>query len=243
MFRRLRTTSLAGSGALVLVLVVSGVVAAASVLTAMAAPVADPAETEVVDTTLTFEDVDGNSVDDDCQEDEAADEAAAAASEVEADLDGDGMISVSEAAQTDRTGGTNCNHGGYVSGVAQDTATDEDAEEEEPAEDVEEDTEEDTVTCEAPADEETAPVDEPVTETDVEEPKNHGEVVSAVAESDEVGGKNCNHGGAVSDASHADNEARKEAREAAKEARAAEREAAKAARDAAKGSKGKGHNH
>ena len=35
-----------------------------------------------------------------------------------ADLNGDGTISVSEAAQSGWTGGTNCNHGGYVSGVA-----------------------------------------------------------------------------------------------------------------------------
>ena len=36
-----------------------------------------------------------------------------------ADLDHDGAISVSEAAQSDWVGGKNCNHGGYVSSVAQ----------------------------------------------------------------------------------------------------------------------------
>jgi hypothetical protein len=276
MFRRLKTTSLAGGSALALVLAVSGVVASASVLTAIAAPEADPTEPTVVDTTLTFEDVNGNGVDDDCEDDESADEAAALAADLAVDLDGDGTVSVSEAAQSDRTGGDNCNHGGYVSNVAQgtcdeatgedETATDGDeasdtgeatdgdeasddsdadceaTEVEETTEDVEETTE-DTATCEAAEGEDTAPVDEPVTETDVDEPKNHGEVVSKVAQDESaVGGKNCNHGGAVSEASHADNDARKEAREAAKEAREAERAAAKAARDAAKGSKGKGHN-
>ena len=37
------------------------------------------------------------------------------------DQDGDGTISVSEAAHSDRTGGVNCNHGGYVSSVAHGT--------------------------------------------------------------------------------------------------------------------------
>ena len=36
-----------------------------------------------------------------------------------ADLNGDGTISVTEAAQSGWTGGVNCNHGGYVSQVAQ----------------------------------------------------------------------------------------------------------------------------
>ena len=62
-------------------------------------------------------------------------------------------------------------------------------------------------------------------------PKNHGAVVSVVAQSDAVGGKNCNHGGAVSEASHKDNEARKAARDEAKAAR----DAARAAKHAAKG--------
>ena len=47
-----------------------------------------------------------------------ADPVAAAAALAAADLNGDGTISVSEAAQSGWTGGTNCNHGGYVSGVA-----------------------------------------------------------------------------------------------------------------------------
>src|SRR5262245_7752857 len=121
MFKRLRATSLAGSGALVLVLLVSGVVAAGSVLTAIAAPIADPDEPVVIDTTATFEDVNGNGIDDDCEEDVEADDQAAADAEAAVDLDGDGAVSVSEAAQSVRTGGVNCNHGGYVSNVAQTT--------------------------------------------------------------------------------------------------------------------------
>src|SRR5262245_36405924 len=77
MLRRLRTTSLAGSSALVLVLIVSGVVAAATLLTAVAAPTDPTPDAEVVDTTATFEDVDGDGIDDDCDDAVTADEAAA----------------------------------------------------------------------------------------------------------------------------------------------------------------------
>ena len=303
MFRRLRTTSLAGSSALVLALVVSGLVAAASILTAVAAPVPDPTEPAVVDTTATFEDVNGDGIDDDCQDAVEADEAAAAAADAAVDLNGDGTVSVSEAAHSDRVGGTNCNHGGYVSGVAHETcadtadsgttdgaqagdpadtgtnadeaaadgageaeadettadeteadeadcaATEEDA----PAEDTQ-DTAQDTAACDATAptaDETSTDGTETETGTETTEttdtaPNAHGKAVSDVARSDAVGGKNCNHGGAVSEAAHAD----KEARDAAKAAAKAERDAAKAARDAAreakrasKGSHGKGHGH
>ena len=118
MFRRLKTTSMAGSGALFLALVVSGVVAAASVLTVVAAPAADPEEPAVVDTSQTWEDVDGDGIDDDCDDAVEIDEAAAAEADLAVDLNADGTISVSEAGQSDRIGGVNCNHGGYVSGVA-----------------------------------------------------------------------------------------------------------------------------
>ena len=293
MFRRLRTTSLAGSGALVLVLVVSGVVAAASLLTAIAAPVADPDAPPVVDTSRTWEDVDGDGLDDDCDDAVEANEDAAQAADEAVDLDGDGTISVSEAAQSERIGGVNCNHGGYVSWVAHETcgtdeATDADegadegtedgaeevnadeavaeetepegddaaadceaTEEEEPAEETTEETpeEEQPAECEATTpDEGTTPEDGDTEEPAEEVVKNgHGKVVRLVAQDKEaVGGKNCNHGGAVSEASHEDNEARKAAREAEKEARNAARDAAKAAREAARETKskgGKGHNH
>jgi hypothetical protein len=272
MVRRLRTTSFAGLGAVLLALIVSGMVAAASILTAVAAPEPDqvgPAVVDPVDTTGTFEDVNGDGIDDDCQDAVVAEEAAAAAAQQAVDLNGDGTISVSEAAQSDRTGGTNCNHGGYVSQVAHETcdaATDtgttdavetsaggadesesgetEDAEAPEadcaPTETTEttqdsEDapTQNDAPTCDtAPTSGDTTPTDTETTDT----PKNHGAVVSKVAQSDAVGGKNCNHGGAVSEASHKDNEARKAARDAAKAAR----EAARATKHAGKG-KGKGH--
>ena len=89
----------------------------------------------------------------------------------------------------------------------------------------------------------------------IDEQKNgHGKWVSTVAQSGAIGGKNCNHGGAVSEAAKKDHEAARAAREAAKaetkaarEAAKAEkkaaREAAKAARDAAKLAKehGKGN--
>src|SRR5215207_1663140 len=104
MVNRLRTGWLAGSGALVLVLAFSGA--------AMGAPL-------VTETTATFEDVNGDGVDDDCQEAAVENTEAAAAAFAAADLNGDGEISVEEAAQSGWTGGVNCNHGGYVSQVAQ----------------------------------------------------------------------------------------------------------------------------
>ena len=264
MFKRMRSTSLAGGGAIALVLLISGVVAAASVLTAVAAPVADPNEPlTVVDTTKTFEDLDGNGIDDDCQEAVVADEDAAAKAEAEVDLNGDGTISVSEAAQSDRIGGVNCNHGGYVSGVAQaacDTAdepttdptdeapaaADEDAEATDEATDDPADS-----TCDETTDPTEDPTDDPADETDTTpavceaapaeqvppdaeqpvdtSPNAHGKKVSDVARSDAVGGKNCNHGGAVSEVAkdHSDKDAAREARN-----------------HGPKGNKGKGHkNH
>ena len=268
MVRRLRTTSFAGFGAILLVLIVSGMVAAASLLTAIAAPEPDPVGPAVVDTTQTFEDANGNGIDDDCETGVVANETAAAAADAAVDLNGDGTVSVSEAAQSDRTGGTNCNHGGYVSQVAHDTCGDatgtgstdlteastggtdesqtgetegaeapdadctatEDATDAADAPDTEAPPAQDTPpTCDvAPTGGDTTPTD--TTDT-TDTPKNHGAVVSAVAGSDAVGGKNCNHGGAVSEASHKDNEARKAARDAAKTAR----DAARAAKHAAKG--------
>jgi hypothetical protein len=104
MVNRLRTGWLAGSAVLVLVLAVSG--------TAMAARVTS-------DTSVAFADVDGDGVDDACQEAASENTEAATAAFEAADLNDDGEISVSEAAQSGWTGGTNCNHGGYVNQVAQ----------------------------------------------------------------------------------------------------------------------------
>lgn len=227
MFTRLRSTWTAGSGALLLVVVLSGVAAGAS-LVSDALPTEGADVAAQVDTTLTWEDTDGNGVDDDCQDAVVADAAAALAADAAVDLDHDGTVSVSEAARSGRIGGTNCNHGGYVSGVAHaDEATDESADETAPDDAT-------AAECEAPA--EAAPVvEEPVVEP-ATAPNAHGKAVSLVAKSDAVGGKNCNHGGAVSEVARdpAAKAAAKAARDAAKAERQADRAAAKVARDAAK---------
>jgi hypothetical protein len=168
------------------------------------------------DTTATFEDINGNGIDDDCEENEDANPDAVAAEMLAVDTNADGVISVTEAAHSDRVGGTNCNHGGYVSWVAQGsldgTETDEQATDEAP-----------------PA--ECVEVPPPDRDPALDEQKNgHGKWVSIVAQSDAKGGKNCNHGGAVSEAAKKDHEAAKAARDAAKAERDAARAAAKAAR-------------
>jgi hypothetical protein len=100
-----------GAGALLLILSLTGVVAGAT------PPDAEP--TVLVDTTATFEDLDGNGIDDDCQEGVVeADLVAAEAAEAAVDVDADGVISTTEAAHSLRIGGANCNHGGYVSWIA-----------------------------------------------------------------------------------------------------------------------------
>ncbi len=238
MLKRLRSTWLAGGGAVLLALSLSGVVAAAALVTAITTPEVEVVP-PVVDTTLTFEDLDGDGIDDDCDDEVVEDEDAAAAAEAAVDLNSDGVISTSEAAQSGRIGGKNCNHGGYVSMVAHgddacvtpdatETEADADADadpavvvadpvcdeptEEEPVEDTEDPAEEPAV-CE------TVPeVEEPVVEEPVDLAKNaHGKAVSKVAQDkDAVGGKNCNHGGAVSEAAKKDHAARDAAKAAAK---------------------------
>jgi hypothetical protein len=72
-----------------------------------------------VDTTATYEDIDGNGIDDDCQAVPAVEDLTAAAAELlTVDLDANGIISTTEAAHSPRIGGKNCNHGGYVSWIA-----------------------------------------------------------------------------------------------------------------------------
>ena len=106
-----RSTWLGTTGALFLVLSLSSV--------AYGATPPDAVPDEVVDTTATFEDIDGNGIDDDCQDvDAVADEDAAEAADLAVDANADGVISTSEAAHSDRIGGKNCNHGGYVSWIA-----------------------------------------------------------------------------------------------------------------------------
>ena len=174
---RRRTSWLASGAALLLIASVSGI--------ASAAPLVGDA------TTTTWVDANGNGVADVCETNVVADEAAVTTANQAADLDGDGTISTSEAAQTDWVGGTNCNHGGYVSTVAQGTEDATDANE----------TDADAPTeCEAP------PTVEGATEVAV--PLTHVEV----AQSDAVGGKNCNHGGAVSESAKAAKAEREAAR-------------------------------
>ena len=242
---------------MLLALSLTGVVAAAALVSVITAPpTTDPAV--VADTTLTFEDLDGNGVDDDCQtEVVVADPVAAAAAEAAADLDGDGVISTSEAAQSNRVGGKNCNHGGYVSTVAHtdeacapadetdtavvtaDEATADEAVTNEDAADENNETDETEPTTDQPCDEPAADAVEPTPDTaedatvptecvtpvtpaeapaaDVPadtSPNAHGKAVAKVAQDKTaIGGKNCNHGGAVSEAAKKD-QAAKDAKKA-----------------------------
>jgi hypothetical protein len=258
MLTRLRTTWLAGGGAVLLILAVTGFAAGAALVADTTPTVAEPDQPDALapDTTLTFEDADGNGIDDDCdQAAVVANATLAAAALAAADLNGDGTISVSEAAQTDWIGGPNCNHGGYVSQIARSTddgcdaadATETETGTEDPsdgtkAEDADNETDVAPVivpvvatvptdTCtEAPAEEPlpaedpvpavcvavAAPVPAPVDPTVDPAPNAHGKAVSAVAQSDAIGGKNCNHGGAVSEAAHKDKAATDAAKDAAK---------------------------
>jgi len=194
MLIRLRATWLAAGTAFVVVLALTGAVAgAAFVLTA--SPTTAP--TVTADTTGTFTDADGNNVDDSCQSGTVTPDAtAAAAAEAAVDLNHDGTISVSEAARSARTGGKNCNHGGYVSQVAQeDPSTDETTDQPTTCDTGTGSTGDTTTTTTT----DTTTTDTTTTTTDVA-PNAHGKAVSAVAQSTAVGGKNCNHGGAVSEA-------------------------------------------
>jgi len=204
-----------------------------------------------------FVDLNGNDIDDSCEDPETVepDETKAAEAEAAVDTNDDGTISVSEAAHSDRIGGKNCNHGGYVSWVAHGSCPDPAPAEPVsalvtgPALDAAPVT---TEACaEAPAEEPTDEAAPPVTECveippperdpALDEQKNgHGKWVSSVARSDARGGKNCNHGGAVSEAAKKDHEAAKAARDAAKAERKAAREAAKLAKEHGKG-KSKNH--
>jgi hypothetical protein len=107
-----RSTWLAASGSLLLILSLSGLVAGAE------PPATEPVV--AVDTTATYEDIDGNGIDDDCQAIPAVDgDPAVVAAELAAvDVDANGIISTTEAAHSARIGGKNCNHGGYVSWIA-----------------------------------------------------------------------------------------------------------------------------
>ena len=189
-----------------------------------------------------FVDTNGNNIDDSCEDPATVvpDETAAADAEKAVDLDGDGTISTSEAAQSDRTGGKNCNQGGYVSWVAQGSCSDPVAEqapalvtgpavEAAPAATCRDETTtpEEAAAPAADCVEVAPPERDPALDA---QNNGHGKWVSSVAQSAATGGKNCNHGGAVSEAAKKDHEAAKAVREVAK----AERDAAKAERKAAR---------
>jgi hypothetical protein len=210
---RLRSAPVAGVVALLFVLTIAGLAAANTILnptivnktptTTSTSPLTTTSNTTP---TTPFVDTNGNGIADTCEQNVVADPTKAAAEQAAVDLDHDGTISVSEAARSGRTGGKNCNHGGYVNSVA--NGADEQSE----------------TTDEAAPTTDCVPVPLPVRDPSLDGQKNaHGKWISTVAQSDATGGKNCNHGGAVSDASKADNAARKALRDAA-------RAAAKAAR-------------
>jgi len=218
---RRRAPWLAGGPALLLIASMSGIVSAA------------PLESDTVATV--WVDVNGNGIADVCETEPAsASDAAVLAANLAADLDGDGTISVSEAAHTDWVGGANCNHGGYVSTVAKGSAEscdDTDA----PDESTDESDEGpshaaiETETGSAPDGTDTCSEDAPEADADETEdaapvvceaaPVADGTTVDAeplthvqVAQSDAVGGKNCNHGGAVSESAKAAKAEREAAR-------------------------------
>jgi hypothetical protein len=252
MLSRLRSTLLAWGAALVLVVSASGLVAAASLVGDTTPTDGTLTTPTVTDTSATFEDLNGDGIDDDCQDGVVADQTAADAAVKAADTNGDGTMSVSEAAHTGWVGGKNCNHGGYVSGVARTlgddcaagtpAGADEGADtgtppaslvmadraegsdgDEDPGEATESETDKgDQAECSGDTQQTTTTQDEtppaecqattpaaPTTTSGDQAPQDtapnaHGKAVSLVAHSNAVGGKNCNHGGAVSAAAKKD---------------------------------------
>ncbi len=247
MLKNVRSKWLAGGGAVLLALSMTGLAAAATLV-----------DDTTPSTLATFEDLNGNGIDDDCETGVTADAALATAAMAAADVNADGVISTTEAAHSGWVGGKNCNHGGYVSMVARSSGdTCDDAEAPEAATDEDEsDQDSDHAANETSTGEATVAADCSEEAPDADEdaagdaakdaaraaceaaraagtpivlaPMTHTEL----AHSDVVGGKNCNHGGAVSEA----NKAAKAEREAAKSA-------AREARDAARALKTHGHKH
>lgn len=235
MLHRMRSTWLAGAGAVLLVLSMSGLAAAATLVSDTSPEASVPTEPLVSATISTFEDINANGIDDDCETAVvAADAAIVTAALAAVDTNADGTISTTEAAQSSWVGGLNCNHGGYVSGVAGTSGDECDAAEtpetpEAPEADASTENQDEapeadavtstvvvTVPCvedlqspDATAPAAVCPVVPVVTPPVVVDPtvpvlpNAHGKAVSLVAQSDAVGGKNCNHGGAVSEAAHA----------------------------------------
>ena len=202
-----RSRWLAVSGAMLLTLSLSGMAAGVEPV------VTDPVVT--VDTTATFEDLNGDGIDDDCTiAVEVLDQVAVDAEVATVDTNADGVISTSEAAQSPRTGGKNCNHGGYVSWIAHQNNN---CVVDEP---VVEPTVDEVVT--------TPPDAEPDVTVDACEPAADGEARAAIKAERAL-------------AREAAKTAREVARDAAKAERAAAREAAKAERAAARDARKAAH--
>jgi hypothetical protein len=244
MLHNVRSKWLAGGGALLLAFSMTGLAAAATLVD------------DTTPTTLaTFEDLNGNGIDDDCETAVTADAALATTAMAAVDTDADGVISTTEAAHSGWVGGVNCNHGGYVSMIAKssddecdaaeapeapEATTNEDADEGSPEDSnhaaLETSTGEPTVVADCSED---APDAETADEGDAAKDAARAACEAALAagtpivlapmahvelaQSDVVGGKNCNHGGAVSEANKAAKAERDAAKLAAREARDAAR--------------------
>ena len=213
------------------------------------------AATLVDDTTpatlSTFEDLNGNGIDDDCETAVTADAAAVTAAMAAVDANADGVISTTEAAHSGWVGGKNCNHGGYVSWVAHNSADEcDEAEAEHRRRRDGRVGRGSTMPRSRPR-----PARRPSRPTAPRKPRKPKRLTRPtpptmplarharqllrpgrrsscptmthveLAQSDVIGGKNCNHGGAVSDANKAAKAERDAAKLAAKEAKQAAREA------------------
>ena len=248
MLHNVRTKWLAGGGAVLLALSMTGLAAAATLVD------------DTTPTTLaTFEDLNGNGIDDDCETAVTANADAVTLAMAAVDTNADGVISTTEAAHSGWVGGVNCNHGGYVSMIAKSSGDECDAAEapEAPEATTDEDASDEGDHAANETSTGTAPVATDCSETPDAETADEADAAKdaarvaceaalaagtpivlpvmthvELAQSDLVGGKNCNHGGAVSDA----NKAAKAERDAAKLA-------AREARNAAKALKTHGHKH
>jgi len=238
MLHNVRSKWLAGGGAVLLALSMTGLAAAATLVD------------DTTPTTLaTFEDLNGNGIDDDCEAGVTANADAVTLAMAAVDTNADGVISTTEAAHSGWVGGVNCNHGGYVSMIAKssgdecdeadapeapEATTDEGESDEGDHAANETSTGEPTVAADCSED---APDAETADESDAAKDAARAACQAALAagtpivlapmthvelaQSDVVGGKNCNHGGAVSDANKAAKAERDAAKLAAREARAA----------------------
>ena len=222
MVHHMRSKWLAGTGAVLLALSMTGLAAAATVVD------------DTTATLATFEDLNGNGIDDDCETAVVANTDAVTTALTVVDANADGVVSTTEAAHSDWVGGANCNHGGYVSTVANSTSdTCDEGDAPEPTTEETKDESQGTAPVAADCSEDAPEADESTAADDaaraaceaalaagtpiVLAPMTHVEL----AQADVIGGKNCNHGGAVSDANKAAKAERDAAKLAAREARLA----------------------